>query len=141
MTKPTIKLRVLLAGNIILASALLLSSFKNQWPIKQDNTLTVAQARTYHNNYDNSTSSVQARIEGIAIDRAVVADINAMLEAMPHASGVRLYFGKKNDGTSQNILVATTQDQKDDLALVLRTSGALSICPNICDVESQITRP
>jgi len=104
----------------------------------QEKTLTLGQAKTLHENYDKSVSTIQARLEGIFLDRETINDITSILKAMPDAGGVRIYFGKTEQGVAQNIILPTDLDKKDDSSFILRSAGSIGICPTICDTESPL---
>ena len=106
----------------------------------QEKTLTLGQAQTLHQNYDKSASTIQARLEGIFLDRETINDITSILNAMPEAGGVRLYFGKTDDGKAQNIIVPTNKEKQDDSNFMLRSEGSVAICPTICDTESPLVK-
>lgn len=134
----------LLTANIVTLVCFFLYAFvvpeaKPELP-PQEKTLTLGQALELHENYDKSTSTIQARLEGIYLDRETVNDITSILDAMPEAGGVRLYFGKTDDGKAQNIIVPTNKERQDNSSFMLRSEGSIAICPTICDTESPMVK-
>lgn len=134
----------LITANIVTLVCFFLYAFvvpevKPQLP-PQEKTLTLGQAKTLHENYDQSASTVQARLEGIFLDRETINDITSILDAMPEAGGVRLYFGKTDAGEMQNIIVPTNKEKQDNSSFMLRSEGSVAICPTICDNESPMVK-
>lgn len=127
-------------ATVAVSSFIIFAFIQTPFSPPQENTLTLNEAITLHKNYDNSTSSVQSRIEGIYLSGEVLAEISGILASKPDAAGVRIYFGKDATGKTKNILVTTNREGKDDTSFLLKTSGATTICPNICDAESAIMK-
>ncbi len=133
----------LLTANIVTLVCFFLYAFaapsqKSAFP-PQEKTLTLGQAKTLHENYDKTVSTIQARPEGIFLDRETINDITSILNAMPNAGGVRIYFGKTEQGVAQNIILPTDLYKKDDSSFILRSAGSIGICPTICDTESPLS--
>jgi hypothetical protein len=134
----------LITANVLTLACFLLYAFvaptDNPELPPQEKTLTLGQARTLHENYDKTASTIQARLEGIYLDREKINDITSILKALPDAGGVRIYFGKNELGEAQNIILATDLEKKDNSNFILRSAGNIAICPTICDTESPMVK-
>lgn len=129
--KKTVLIRVSVTLNIVVISTLIFMAFKPIPP--QSNQIDLATAKGYCQRNTESTKAVY-------VDKQMIADLNNVLAQNGNAKGLRIYFGKDQNGASVNILVPTAENGKDDTRYILKSTNAVNLCPHICDAESELTK-
>ena len=109
----------------------LIAAFKPNPP--QSNQIDLTTAKEYLQNNSETTKA-------ILLDKETIADLNTILVQNNGANGVRVYFGKDANGGINNVLVPVKENFSDDTRYLLKSTNTVSICPHICDAESELTK-
>jgi len=130
------------AGFLACGAAFALYSFTSSDEIPpQDGGITLSQAQTYHADYNTEgPKSISGVLEAIQLDKTT---INTIVDVLNKADseGVRVYYGADETGGPMNVVVGTDKDGKDLTKRYMNaTTGAVNVCPTVCDSDSPISK-
>ncbi len=140
--KNTLNLKSFAAGSLsaLLAIGLYSFTFSRDIP-PQDGGITLQQAQAYHGDYNTEGGdSIAGVLEAVQLDKATIEMINDV-KAKAKSDGVRIYYGKNSDGETMNVIVGTDANGSDLTKRYMNvTTGAVNVCPTVCDSRSPINQ-
>jgi len=102
-----------------------------QLSASQDHAISLSEATTYTGNYrkDSSAGSIKGEFFGMNAIKTLLDQQGAI--------GMRIYYGKKDDGTPVLVIVAVNEDGTDMANGTIDERGYP--CPPVCDGNSPLS--